>query len=93
MLLFSIEFTQSAEKQFEKLEPQIQARIVAVVERLRFRPVEHLVKLVDEDAYKCRAGDYRIICTVDYEKQVIYVLKVGHRRNVYVSENALDAHY
>ncbi|MBI4140360.1 type II toxin-antitoxin system RelE/ParE family toxin [Candidatus Woesearchaeota archaeon] len=83
MLLFSIEFTQSAEKQFGKLESGVQERIISAVERLRIRPGEHLVKLVGGNAYKFRVGDYRAVCIIDYTKECIYVVKVGHRKNVY----------
>ncbi|MBI4141717.1 type II toxin-antitoxin system RelE/ParE family toxin [Candidatus Woesearchaeota archaeon] len=83
MFLFSIEFTQSAEKQFGKLESGVQERIISVVERLRIRPSEHLVKLVGSNEYKFRVGDYRVICIIDYAKECIYVVKVGHRKNIY----------
>jgi len=83
MLLFSIEFTQSAEKQFGKLESEVQERIISAIERLRLRPDEHLVKLVGSNSYKFRVGDYRAICVIDYAKECIYVVKVGHRKNIY----------
>lgn len=81
--LFLIEFTESADKQFGKLELQVQERIVSAIERLRCRPEEHLVKLVGRDAYKFRVGDYRVVCVIDYLKQIISVVKVGHRKKVY----------
>lgn len=33
--------------------------------------------------HRFRVGDYRIICRVDTQKNMILVLKVGHRRNIY----------
>ncbi len=33
--------------------------------------------------YRLRQGDYRVIYEVDDAKQEIYVVKIGHRREVY----------
>lgn len=33
--------------------------------------------------YKLRIGDWRVIYDVDYNKQIITVHKVGHRREIY----------
>jgi len=45
-------------------------------------PERDLAKMTGEDAHKLRVGDYRAI--VDWERDdVVKVLTVGHRRNVY----------
>ena len=33
--------------------------------------------------YKLRVGDWRVIYDIDYEKQIITVHKIGHRREIY----------
>lgn len=33
--------------------------------------------------YKLKIGDWRIIYDVDHDEKVIYVHKVGHRREIY----------
>lgn len=33
--------------------------------------------------YKLRVGDWRVIYDVDYDKQIITVHKIGHRRDIY----------
>ena len=33
--------------------------------------------------WRYRFGDYRIIYTVDFEKQLITVLEAGHRKDIY----------
>lgn len=47
------------------------------------RPDRHLKQLSNREDYSIRIGDYRAL--VDWDKQdgVLYVTKVGHRRNVY----------
>lgn len=35
------------------------------------------------ELYKLRVGDWRVIYDVDYDKKIITVHKVGHRREIY----------
>jgi len=81
--LYRVEFSHHAEKQFSKLSSEVQQRVISALERTRIRPKDFLIKLVGSDAYKIRVGDYRIICAFIQEKQIILVLKVGHRKNIY----------
>ncbi len=81
--MYEIEFTHSSEKEFLKLPFEIQKRIKAVLERARIRPASHFEKLVGIDAYKLRAGNYRIIADLLHERFLILVIEVGHRRNIY----------
>lgn len=81
--MYEIEFSETAEKQFKKLERTVQERITSTLERIRFRPEAYAVKLVGSDAFKLRVGNYRIIMDIHKEKLLILVIKVGHRKNVY----------
>jgi len=40
-------------------------------------------KLAAQNAYRIRQGSYRIIYMIEDDKLIIYVIKVGHRRDVY----------
>ncbi len=40
-------------------------------------------KLSDQERYRIRQGDYRIVYSVDDERKRIDVVKIGHRREVY----------
>ena len=53
------------------------------LDRIRIRPEAYLTKLVDDQGYKLRVGDYRVIVDLDSGKLLILVIKVGHRRNIY----------
>jgi len=33
--------------------------------------------------WKYRLGDYRIICRIEDKKVVVYVIRVGHRKDIY----------
>ena len=40
-------------------------------------------RLKGHDRYRLRVGDYRIIYTFDAERNVIHLLAVGNRREIY----------
>ncbi len=40
-------------------------------------------KLSGYDRYRIRMGSYRIVYGIEDDALVVYVVKVGHRRNVY----------
>ena len=81
--MYEVIFTPKAEKQLEKLPKDIRRRILQALKRIRIRPESHLVKLVDDPAYKFRVGDYRLFIDIIHNKLILLVVKVGHRRNVY----------
>ena len=59
--MYEIEFSESAEKQFFKLDKNTQDRIVASLERIRVRPHAHVKKLVSNPYFRLRVGQYRVI--------------------------------
>ena len=81
--MYQIFFSDRAGKQLKKLEKTLQQRILAALERIRVRPEIHVTRLVGEQGYKLRAGDYRIIMDIDRGKLIILVIKVGHRKDIY----------
>ncbi len=81
--MFEIIFAEKAKRQLEKLEKNIQKRIITALERIRIRPESHITKLVGDPGYKLRVGDYRVIMDIDRCQLLILVIKIGHRRNIY----------
>jgi mRNA interferase RelE/StbE len=49
---------------------------------LRLKTFPH-VRLTGHERYRLRVGDYRIIYTLDLEQNVIHLLAVGNRREIY----------
>ena len=82
-MTYDVLFSDLALKQLRRLDQEIRERIIATLERIRIRPEEHIRKLVGDDGYRLRVGNYRIILDLDKERLVILVLRVGHRKNVY----------
>ena len=79
--MVEIKLSKKFEQQFYELQTEMQERIIAVLDRISISPFRYLEKLKNSTYYKLRVGDYRLI--VDVEKDVLVVLKVGHRKNIY----------
>ncbi len=82
-MTYDLLFSDLAMKQLLKLEKETRERIIATLERIRIRPEVYVRKLVGDEGYRLRVGNYRIIVDLDKEKFIILVLRMGHRRNVY----------
>ena len=86
MASYSVLIKTSAAKELEAVEPRpLRIRIVARIQSLAQTPRPHgSQKLAgDEERYRIRQGAYRIIYSVDDERQVVEIVKIGHRREVY----------
>ena len=81
--MYSVEFSQTAEKQFLKLEKGIQDRIINVLERIRTRPFHFVKRKQGTPYFILRIGDYRAILDIQEKEFKIFVLEVGHRKNIY----------
>ena len=84
-MTYEVLFSDLALKQLRKFDQEIRQRIIAMIERIRIRPDDYVRKLVGDDGYRLRVGNYRVIMDLDREKLIILVLRIGHRRNVYDS--------
>ncbi|MCX9015166.1 MAG: type II toxin-antitoxin system RelE/ParE family toxin [Candidatus Methanoperedens sp.] len=82
-MTYEVLFSDKALKQLKKIEPNIQGRIIAALEKIRIRPEAYVTKLVEDPGYKLRVGDYRVIMDIENKRLHILVLKVGHRKNIY----------
>jgi mRNA interferase RelE/StbE len=59
-------------------------RIVKRIEQLGDEPrPAGCQKLSGHDRYRIRQGQYRIVYGVEDDKLIVYVVKVGHRKDVY----------
>lgn len=82
-MTYQILFSDLALRQLKKLEVEARQRIIATLERIRVRPEAHLKKLVGDEGFRLRVGDYRVILDLDNERLTVLVLGIGHRKNVY----------
>ncbi len=64
----------------KKIRQQLVRRIQHLAENPRPSGCQ---KLSGHDRYRIRQGVYRIVYAVEDDKLVVYVVKVGHRKDVY----------
>ncbi|HEY9782010.1 MAG TPA: type II toxin-antitoxin system RelE/ParE family toxin [Leptolyngbyaceae cyanobacterium] len=84
-MTYEVEITPAAKRQIKKLTKSIQQLIVERLEELVDNPrPPGIVKMEgEENLYRVRVGDYRIIYEIQDSVLLIVVVKVGHRGNVY----------
>ena len=85
MKRYKVLFKTSAAKEIEavsrkKDRQQIIKRIGLLAENPR---PPGCTKLSGYDRYRIRQGSYRIIYGIEEEELVVYVVKIGHRKDVY----------
>lgn len=82
---YTIEFKPSVYREFKRLPSDIAKRVDARIIALADDPRPHGVeKLAGYDrAYRIRVGDYRILYEICDDVLVVYVIRVGHRREAY----------
>ena len=80
---YSLVFTQRAEKDIRKLDPQIKSRIGKAILNLQSNPIGLSEALTDPriGTYRFRIGDYRVV--FDIEGSTVVVLRIGHRKEIY----------
>ena len=81
--MFDISLSDKAKEQLAKLPIEIKNRIGAVIERIRLNPYRSTKRKEGTPYFIMRAGDYRAILDIDSQKKIIYMLEVGHRKNIY----------
>lgn len=77
-------FVKSAEKELLHLNKNFGQRILKKIGLLKDDPYgQNSQKLEGGKGYRIRIGDYRVVYTINTEKQTILVIKVRHRKDVY----------
>jgi mRNA interferase RelE/StbE len=82
---YTVELSNRAKRDLAALSADLQTRIVKALRKLEENPrPSGIEKLKGEDnAYRLRVGDYRILYEVHDKVLLVLVVKVGHRREVY----------
>jgi mRNA interferase RelE/StbE len=84
----SIEYKPSAAKFIEKLrDKRLQRNILRAVEKISENPYSYAKLAGRENLYRARTGDFRIIYTIIKTKLIVLVLKIGHRKEIYIRLN------
>ncbi len=81
---YKVYFKKSVWKDFETIQRNDLKRIMKVIESLGKEPrPSGCRKLSGRERYRLRQGRYRIIYSIHDDELMVWVVKVGHRKNVY----------
>jgi len=83
---YTIEIARPAQRQLKKLDAPTRKKISQRIDRLAMDPrPPGAVKLTDVSPpiYRIRDGQYRILYTIDDDKLIVLVVRIGHRSEVY----------
>jgi len=82
---FEILIKRSAAKEIEAIaRKRDRQRVVTRIRRLADDPrPPGCQKLSGRDRYRIRQGPYRIVYAIEDERLTVYVVKIGHRSDVY----------
>ena len=84
-LRYEVILSPKAEKQLDALPKPIQRRIAEAAEGLETNPRPHGVKKLEgaDNLWRIRVGDYRLVYTIEDDRLIVLVVKIGHRREIY----------
>ncbi len=84
MAFYRVFFKASVEKDLRSMPRKDLKRIMARVAALRENPrPPGCERLAGQDRYRLRQGSYRIVYSVQDDELTVWVVKVGHRKDVY----------
>jgi mRNA interferase RelE/StbE len=84
---YRVEITPAAQRELSKLPKKAQKRIDERIQALAENPRPPGSKKLEgeDDFHRIRVGDYRIVYQVKDKVQLVLLVRIGHRREVYRS--------
>ena len=81
--MYQIVFENRVKKDWKKIVQSEHLRIRATINDLAISPRSSGCSKLYTGDYRIRVGDYRVIYSIDDSAQVIAILAIGHRKEVY----------
>lgn len=83
-MTYQVILKRSAEKELDALQANLRDRIVKRLLALEKNPrPSGIKKLQGEESCRLRVGDYRVLYAIDDKIKKVFILAIGHRREVY----------
>jgi len=84
-MAYEVVLKPSAAREFRKLPKPIRKRIGKKIDELAENPRPPDAKALagEEGFLRVRAGEYRIVYTVQDRALIVLVVRIGHRRDIY----------
>jgi mRNA interferase RelE/StbE len=83
-LTYRIELTPKAERDFKSLDGSVRRRIKQRIDSLAENPFPSGIKKIEgeDELYRLRVGDYRILYQVKGKILLVLIIGIGHRRDI-----------
>jgi mRNA interferase RelE/StbE len=87
-MAWRIEIDPAAQRELDKLDQSVARRVLKFLDQ-RLGQLDDPRKIGERlhgtlsEFWKYRVGDYRLICSLEDDRLVVLLLRVGHRREVY----------
>lgn len=81
--MYQLVFENRVKKDWKKVAQSEHLRIRATINDLAISPRPSGCSKLYTGDYRIRVGDYRVIYSIDDSAQVIAILAIGHRKEVY----------
>lgn len=84
-MAYTVEVAIAAERQLKALPKPIRTQIGRRIDKLAHDPHPHGVEKItgENDLYRARSGDYRILYKINDQELLVLVVKIGDRKEVY----------
>ena len=84
--MYKVLISRTAEKQLKKLPHDVQRKLAAVIVSIGIEPRPFGSKKLSDSSstYRVRSGVYRVIYDIYDREIIVSVLKVGHRKDIYI---------
>jgi mRNA interferase RelE/StbE len=83
-MTYQVILSEEARRTLEKLDKATSSRMVKRLEMAALNPFPYLKRLEGVPLFSLRVGDYRLIVNLDLNRRMILVIRIGHRKKVYV---------
>jgi len=82
---YRVDIDESVLRYLSRLPQKTQRQIAKKIDSLAVNPRPQDTKLLrgQKDLYRIRSGDYRILYTIYEDEVYVYVIGIGHRKDVY----------
>jgi mRNA interferase RelE/StbE len=84
MAAYRVHFRESVEKDFSVIPKADLKKILQRINLLAENPrPSGCEKLTGKERYRIRQGRYRILYSIQDDELTVWIVKVGHRKNIY----------
>ena len=85
MASYSVEISATAERQLRKLGAQDRLRVLRAIRDLAMTPRPPGCRKLRgyQDVFRIRVGRFRVLYSVEDQRLIVIVLKIGDRRDIY----------